>query len=94
MIDAELLKILCCPETYQTLEPAEPSLIEMLNKQIGAGQLRNRRGERVSERIDGGLVRSDGRFLYPIRQNIPIMLIDEAIPLTQGPGVPPVTSSV
>ncbi len=34
------------------------------------------------EKIDGGLVREDGKCLYPIRGNIPIMLIDEAIPLT------------
>jgi uncharacterized protein YbaR (Trm112 family) len=27
------------------------------------------------------LVRADGKFIYPIRQEIPIMLIDEAIPL-------------
>jgi uncharacterized protein YbaR (Trm112 family) len=26
-------------------------------------------------------VRQDGQYLYPIRDDIPIMLIDEAIPL-------------
>jgi len=82
MIDAELLKILCCPETYESLKCAEPALIEKLNQQISAGQLRNRGGQIVPEKIDGGLVRADGKFLYPIRQEIPIMLIDEAIPLT------------
>jgi uncharacterized protein YbaR (Trm112 family) len=35
----------------------------------------------VTEPVDGGLVRSDGRFLYPIRDDIPIMLVEEAIPL-------------
>jgi len=35
----------------------------------------------VLERIDAGLVRADGKFLYPIRHDIPIMLVDEAIPL-------------
>lgn len=82
MIDPELLKIMCCPETHQNIAPAEPTLIEKLNHQINAGQLRNRAGQPVSEKIDGGLVRSDRKFLYPIRQDIPIMLIDEAIPLT------------
>lgn len=81
MIDPELLKILCCPETHQTLTPAEPALIEKLNGQIQAGSLRNRVGKTVSEKFEGGLVRQDGKFLYPIRQNIPIMLIDEAIPV-------------
>ena len=82
MIDPELLKIMCCPETHQSLGLAEPSLIEKLNEHITAGQLRNRSGQLVKERIDGGLVRTDNKFLYPIRQDIPIMLIDEAIPLT------------
>jgi len=81
MIEPELLKILCCPETHQPVAPAEPSLIEKLNRQIAAGQLQNRAGQLVKETMDGGLVREDKKFLYPIRGNIPIMLIAEAIPL-------------
>jgi uncharacterized protein YbaR (Trm112 family) len=81
MIDPELLKILCCPETHQPLALAEPNLIHSLNERIQGGQIRNRAGQPVKEKIDGGLVRRDGSFLYPIRQNIPVMLIDEAIPL-------------
>ena len=81
MIDPELLKILCCPETHQTLTEAEPALIEKLNQQLAAGKLQNRAGQPVKEKFDGGLVRADGKYLYPIRQQIPIMLIDEAVPL-------------
>lgn len=81
MIDPELLKIMCCPETHQSITLAEPSLIEKLNQHITAGQLRNRSGLVIQEKIDGGLVRADQKYLYPVRQDIPIMLIDEAIPL-------------
>lgn len=81
MIDAELLKILCCPETHQDVVPADAALITKLNQQIAAGQVKNRSGQPVTEAIDGGLVRQDGKYLYPIRKSIPIMLIDEAIPL-------------
>jgi uncharacterized protein YbaR (Trm112 family) len=81
MINKELLEIMCCPETHQEISEAEPSLIEKLNEHITAGQLRNRAGQLIKERIDGGLVRSDRKYLYPIRQDIPVMLIDEAIPL-------------
>ncbi len=81
MIDPELLKIMCCPETHQPIALAESSLIEKLNQLIAAGQLKNRANEPVKEKIDGGLVRQDRKFLYPIRGDIPIMLIDEAIPL-------------
>ncbi len=81
MLDPELLKIMCCPETHQPITLAEASFIEKLNRQISAGQLKNRAGQPVTEKIDGGLVREDKKFLYPIRGNIPVMLIDEAIGL-------------
>ena len=84
MIDPELLKILCCPETRQELRLAEAALVESLNRRITEGSLRNRAGRPVTEKLDGGLLRADGNFLYPIRQGIPVMLVDEAIPLN-GP---------
>ena len=49
--------------------------------QIEAGQMRNRAGELVTEQLDGGLLREDGRFVYPIRRDIPVLLIDEALPM-------------
>jgi len=81
MIDSELLKILCCPETHQELRLAEPAVINKLNGLIAAGSLTNRAGQPVKEQVDGGLVRADGKLLYPIRRNLPVMLVDEGIPL-------------
>ena len=80
-ISKELLEILVCPEDKTPVQPASPAKIEELNQRISAGTLKNRAGKPVAERIDAGLVRQDGRFLYPIRDDIPVMLIDEAIPL-------------
>ena len=82
MMDTELLKILCCPETHQEVRLAEAAVIDKLNGQIAAGTLRNRAGKPVQEKIEGGLVRTDGRYLYPIRRDIPVLLVDEGIPLT------------
>ena len=81
MIDPELLKILCCPETHQEVRLAEPAVIDKLNGEIAAGTLKNRAGQLVQEKIDGGLVRADRKLLYPIRRDIPVMLVDEGIPL-------------
>lgn len=79
MLNLELLSILRCPETRQTLVVADDSLIHTLNQQIAAGQLRSRSGTVVQEKLDGGLVRADREVLYPIRGGLPILLIDEAI---------------
>ena len=81
MVDPELLEKLCCPATHQTLRIAEPSLVAELNRRQGAGQLRNRAGQVLDLALEGGLVREDGRWLYPIQQGIPVMLVDEAIEL-------------
>lgn len=81
MISKDLLAILRCPETKEEISPADSQLIEKINRQISAGAVKNRAGKPVSEKIDGGLVRQDRKYLYPIREDIPIMLVDEAIPL-------------
>lgn len=80
-MDKELLDMLCCPETKQDVALADPALIASLNREVEAGRLKNRGGEIVKEQLDSGLIRADRKILYPVREDIPIMLIDEAISL-------------
>jgi uncharacterized protein YbaR (Trm112 family) len=81
MLDVELIKLLCCPETHQELIPADPEVLSRLNQQIAARTLRNRAGEAVVDPIEAGLMRADRKLLFLIRHDIPIMLMDQAIPL-------------
>lgn len=81
MISNKPLDIICCPETKQNLNFADDTVINKLNKLIESGQLLDRSEKSVEEKIDGGLIREDKKYLYPIRNEIPILLIEEAIPL-------------
>lgn len=83
-IDKELLAILCCPETKQDVALADADLIARLNERIARGELKNKGGHTVTEKLDGGLIRADKAILYPIREDIPVMLIEEGIPLAAG----------
>jgi uncharacterized protein YbaR (Trm112 family) len=86
MISKDLLEILVCPEHRTPLSIADDDLLAALNRAIAQGRLKNRAGERVEKRLDGGLVRDDREVVYPIIDGIPIMLIDEAIALEQFEG--------
>ncbi len=81
MVDPELLEILVCPETHQTVRLADAELLDMLNRAIQSGGVTNRGGDVVSGPIDEALVREDNNVLYRVHEDIPIMLIDEAIDL-------------
>ena len=82
MVDQELLSILVCPENKTPVKLADQAMIDQINGAIAGGALTNRGGEVVDTAIDGGLLREDGAYLYVIREDIPVMLIDEAIPMS------------
>jgi uncharacterized protein YbaR (Trm112 family) len=83
LVRPPLLEMLRCPEDRTRLRLADDKLLARLNDAASAGQLRNAAGSAISERLDGGLVREDGRVVYPIVEGIPRLLVDEGIPLAQ-----------
>jgi uncharacterized protein YbaR (Trm112 family) len=80
-VSPELLEILVCPETKQPVKPASEEILAGLAREIEAGRLQNRGGQPVSKPIAEGLVREDGKILYPVDDGIPVMLIEESIEL-------------
>lgn len=84
MINPNLLSLLCCPETHRPLRYATAEELQRLNERIGAGSVSTRGGKPVLEKIEEGLLTEDGAFFYPIRNHLPILLIDESIELTSG----------
>ncbi len=80
-VSEELLEILVCPESKQPVKLATPAQLSALNGRIRSGKLRNRGGQLVEQELSEALIREDGRILYPVDEDIPVMLVEESIEL-------------
>jgi len=81
MIDNKLLEVLVCPENHMRLSLADAALLERINKAVAAGGVVNIAGTPVESPLDAALVREDSQLFYPVIDDIPILLADEAIAL-------------
>lgn len=77
-LDPEFVSSLLCPESREPLALADDGLVAKVNGRVKDG-LKNRGGEAVERPLDAGLLRADGKVLYPIWDDIPTLLVDEAI---------------
>ena len=84
MLDPDLLKLLICPESGQSLALADEQIIAALNSKIQLGKIENLGGITLTRPLDGGLIREDRQLLYPILDGIPALLNDEAIKLEES----------
>jgi uncharacterized protein YbaR (Trm112 family) len=75
-VDPELLEILVCPKSHGRLELV--SLPEAVRVRI-ADKYRENFQDEEPEVVEGLLCR-DSQLVYPIVSDIPIMLIDDALP--------------
>lgn len=78
-IDAEILAIICCPDTHQDLTLINSNQLALLNSLKAESKLQHRNGDLVEYDLSGGLLRSDQEVVYPIREGIPVLLTEEAI---------------
>ncbi len=83
MIDS-ILPILQCPKSRQPLTLATRAEVEALNAAISAGSLTNSGGRAVTEPVEAILVAADRGCAYLVRDGIPILLPEEAVPAPVG----------
>jgi uncharacterized protein YbaR (Trm112 family) len=82
-MDKNAFETLACPVNHMPVRPAERELLVRLNRAVAAGRIRNQAGRMIETAIADGLVRQDGALLYPILDDIPVMLADEGIAMDQ-----------
>lgn len=82
-IDGKLLEILCCPVCKTPLIKLTASRLEKLNRAIEAGEAQYVHGDLVTEALREALITEDSKVIYPVVENIPILLEEKGIGTTQ-----------
>ncbi len=82
-MDKHLLEILCCPVTKTPVRPVRREELDALNRSIAAGGLLTVAGAAVSSPFSDALITRDGKIIYRVEDDIPVMLADEGISTLQ-----------
>ena len=82
-VDPKLLEILCCPVSKTPLAQVSASRLDRLNAAIAEGQLKFIGGDPVTEPLSDALVTIDAKVVYPVEDDIPILLEEKGIGTTQ-----------
>lgn len=82
-IDGKLLEILCCPVSKTALVRLPADKLNKLNAAIAAGTVQYVHGEAVTGELREALMTEDRRVIYPVVDDIPILLEEKGIGTTQ-----------
>lgn len=81
MINKEFLNSLLCPISKQNLVLADNDTLNKIKGDISNKKVINRSGEKIIEQIEQLLFTEDKQFAYVIRNDIPVIIPEEAIVL-------------
>ena len=87
-MDKRLLDILCCPVTKTPVKLLSRTQLDAINREIAEAAVKTVAGVGVSAELKAGLITTDGKVIYRIDDDIPVMLADEGIGTTQFSAFP------
>ncbi len=82
-MEARLLEILSCPINKVPLKKLSPKRLDKLNQAISSDTLMTTNGKTISQALNAALIGADNKFIYPIRDNRPELLPEQAIATLQ-----------
>ncbi|MGY8795484.1 MAG: Trm112 family protein [Woeseiales bacterium] len=85
-MDKKLLEILVCPSTKVPVRLLSNNKLAILNNVIARADVRREDGSRVESPLNAALITEDGKTIYVIDDEIPIMLEELAIAANQVAG--------
>ncbi len=86
-MDRKLLDLLVCPATRQPLALLDKPGLEALNRAIVAGSVTRADDTPQTEPVREALITRDRKTLYRIDDGIPVLLIEEGIPVAAVEGL-------
>jgi len=86
-MDRKLLDLLVCPTTRQSLHLLDKAGLAALNQAISEGEITRADGRTQTTPLSAALVTHDRKTLYPVVDDIPVLLADEAIASAQIAGL-------
>lgn len=87
-MDKRLLDILCCPVSKTPLRPLRRDELTCLNRVIDEGGVDTIAGAPIAGPLTAGLITTDGKVIYRIDDDVPVLLPEEGIGTTQLSGFP------
>ena len=82
-VNGKLLEILCCPVSKTPLTVLGRQKLDKLNDAIKSGEALFVDGEKVTDPLPEALVTEDGKVIYPVQDDIPVLLEEKGIGTTQ-----------
>lgn len=86
-MDRKLLDLLVCPATRQPLALLDKPGLEALNRAIAAGSVKRNDATPQTESVREALMTRDRKTLYRVDDGIPVLLIEEGIPVSGVEGL-------